>query len=552
MKVLFVTSEHPANQFSGLGVFTRDYILELRKTAEVVTVYLHYHSHNPPSADEIIDYVLVPQKRFHSVSIEGNILETAASFQNAIEQIILEFRPDVIHCNDRQTFLPFRFKDNVVYSSHLMYTDLIGMKNLDEIYFYEQKIEKLALESSAAVIAYSDFSANRIIENSKAENIFVLPLGINTVEISKYADVRNNETGCGDKPLTVGYFGRLENMQKGFIKFIEAVNLLGENFKAVKNLRYVVYGRGTIPSGIDTSLIDETGCLKSSDLYKKLSFTDIIVMPSNYEPFGLAGIEAMASGALLLCSKGLGMDTYAVYGKNALAIPSDSAGIAAVLENTINNFPQMKNIVSNGINEGKKWSWKRSVEAHLQIYEKVRQKMTKNFSYRKYFKIIQKFNNAELYLKNSVLRKIDTLIQKHIAESNNMLFITCGTIWESWEKMISVTDRDSNFVVSSPEIILRNLSGTVCFIGSWEFVSDPRAVFRQLIISRVERVIIYYWNGDDLPWQILKMESYNDFVMLLDGFSAFAEFSFIECNSKDASPFNCIEIGFRYTDRCIG
>ena len=152
---------------------------------------------------------------------------------------------------------------------------------------------------------------------------------------------------------------------------------------------------------------------------------------------------------------------------------------------------------------------------------------------------------------NSVLRKIDTLIYKHTLENNEMYFITCGAIWDSEEKMVSVTHRDSNFVVSSPEIILRNLSGTVCFIGSWEFVSDPRAVFRQLIISRVERVIIYYWNGDDLPWQILKMESGNDFAKLLDDFSAFAEFSFKDCNSKDAAPFNCIEIGFRYTDRCI-
>lgn len=553
MKVLFVTSEHPENQFGGLGSFTRDYVKELKKTVEVVAVYLHYSSEIPPEPGGAIDYVLVPEKKFPSVSIEGNILETAASFQDSLERIVLDFKPDVIHCNDRQTYLPFRFKKNVVYSSHLMYTDLIGMRNLNDIYFPEQKIERLALENSGAVIAYSDFSAERILKNSRAENIFVLPLGINTELISRFsrAGKKLDQKILKGKELTIGYFGRLENVQKGFLKFIEAVNILGKKFKIENKVKYVIFGRGKIPACIDISLIDRSGYLKQEDLYREMAETDIMVMPSNYEPFGLAGIEAMASGALLLCTKGLGMDSYAVYGKNALAIPENPAGIASVLETAVKNYDKMERLISNGISEGKTWSWKRSVNAHLQIYEKVRQKMTRSFSYKKYFNIVQKFNNAELYLKNSVLRKIDTLIQKHIAESNNMLFITCGTIWDSEEKMVSVTHRDSNFVVSSPEIILRNLSGAVCFIGSWEFVSDPRAVFRQLIISRVEKVIIYYWNGDDLPWQILKMESYNDFVMLLDGFSAFAEFSFMECSSKDAAPFNCIEIGFRYTDRCI-
>ena len=68
-----------------------------------------------------------------------------------------------------------------------MYTDLIGMRNLNDIYFPEQKIERLALENSGAVIAYSDFSAERILKNSRAENIFVLPLGINTELISRFS-----------------------------------------------------------------------------------------------------------------------------------------------------------------------------------------------------------------------------------------------------------------------------------------------------------------------------------------------------------------------------
>lgn len=554
MKVLFVTSEHPANQFGGLGSFTRDYVKELKKIADVVAVYLHYYTERPPEPGGVIDYVLVPEKKFPSGSIEGNILETAASFQDSLEQIISVFKPDVIHCNDRQTYLPFRFKKNVVYSSHLMYTDLIGMKNLNDIYFSEQKIEKLALENSSAVVAYSDFSAKRILKNSRAENIFVLPLGINTELVSRFTGNKKNlnQGALKKEGLTIGYFGRLENVQKGFLKFIGAVNILGKKFKIENKLKFVIFGRGEIPSGVDISLIDKTGYLNQEDLYKEMAETDIMVMPSNYEPFGLAGIEAMAFGALLLCTKGLGMDSYAVYGKNALAIPENSAGIADVLETTVKNYGRMERLISNGINEGKTWTWKRSVNAHLQIYEKVSSgTLTKKYSYKKYSDVILKFKNSECYLKNSVLRIIDSQIKRQKKSNNDIYFITCGTIWDFNEKTISVTDRDENFLVSTPEIILKKLSGSVCFIGSWEFVSNPAAVINQLVKSGVTSAIIYYWNGDALPWQILKFESLEDWEKILNTFKDRVDFSIEEKTYRDAEPFNCIEIGFRYKDKIL-
>lgn len=554
MKVLFVTSEHPENQFGGLGSFTRDYVKELKKTVEVVAVYLHYSSEIPPEPGGAIDYVLVPEKKFPSVSIEGNILETAASFQDSLERIILDFKPDVIHCNDRQTYLPFRFKKNVVYSSHLMYTDLIGMRNLNDIYFPEQKIERLALENSGAVIAYSDFSAERILKNSRAENIFVLPLGINTELISRFsrAGKKLDQKILKGKELTIGYFGRLENVQKGFLKFSEAVNILGKKFKIENKVKYVIFGRGKIPAGIDISLIDRSGYLKQEDLYREMAETDIMVMPSNYEPFGLAGIEAMASGALLLCTKGLGMDSYAVYGKNALAIPENPAGIASVLETAVKNYDKMERLISNGINEGKIWSWERSVNAHLQIYEKVSSgTLTKKYSYKKYSDVILKFKNSECYLKNSVLRIVDSQINRQKKANNDIYFITCGTIWNFNEKTISVTDRDENFLVSTPEIILKKISGSVCFIGSWEFVSNPVAVINQLVKSGVTSAIIYYWNGDALPWQILKFESLEDWDKILNSFKDRVDFSLKEKTYRDAEPFNCIEIGFRYKDKIL-
>ena len=137
MKVLFVTSEHPGRLYGGLGTFTREYTRVLRKLRDVKVVYFHLGQTQPPDPDSDVDYVIVPKKVFTSHSIEGRILENAASLRWQVQKILDVFQPDVIHCNDRQTFMPFRFDDNVLYSSHLLFCDMLGLQGLDDVYFQE-------------------------------------------------------------------------------------------------------------------------------------------------------------------------------------------------------------------------------------------------------------------------------------------------------------------------------------------------------------------------------------------------------------------------------
>ena len=135
--------------------------------------------------------------------------------------------------------------------------------------------------------------------------------------------------------INVGYFGRFENVQKGFMNFINSVNLLGKEFKEKNNVEYFLYGRGEISNSVDLSLFNPPEFLTGEDLYQAYSKMDIVVMPSRYEPFGLTGLEAMASGCLLLATTGLGMDSYMDVGKNCLAIPQNSEGISLVLKDAI-------------------------------------------------------------------------------------------------------------------------------------------------------------------------------------------------------------------------
>ena len=398
MKVLFVTSEHPKNTWGGLGTFTREFTKVLRRYCSVVVVYFHFDSDEPPAPDSTIDYVLVPEKKFKAFAPEAQVLEAAASLRAQLQPIMNIFNPDVIHCNDRQTYLPFRFDKNVLYSSHLLFCDLLSMQGLDDIYFQELKIEKSALMNSCLSIFYSDFARKRG-SNLVAGNFHpvVLPLGFNQ-------DKFKNSLLNKKEKINVGYFGRFENVQKGFMNFINSVNLLGKEIKEKNNVEYFLYGRGEISNSVDLSLFNKAEFLSGEALYQAYSKMDIVVMPSRYEPFGLTGLEAMASGCLLLATTGLGMDSYMDVGKNCLAIPQNSEGISLVLKDVIINIEKYKPLRQRALESVKKITWDRCVRSHFYFYSQISQKRFLNLksAYRpELYNFISKIKNSSLLKKEN-------------------------------------------------------------------------------------------------------------------------------------------------------
>ena len=393
MKVLFVTSEHTKNTWGGLGTFTREFTKVLRRYCSVVVVYFHFDSDEPPAPDSTIDYVLVPEKKFKAFAPEAQVLEAAASLRAQLQPIMNIFNPDVIHCNDRQTYLPFRFDKNVLYSSHLLFCDLLSMQGLDDIYFQELKIEKSALMYSCLSVFYSDFARKRG-SNLVAGNFHpvILPLGFNP-------DKFKNSLLNKKEKINVGYFGRFENVQKGFMNFINSVNLLGKEFKEKNKVEYFLYGRGEISNSVDLSLFNKPEFLSGEDLYQAYSKMDIVVMPSRYEPFGLTGLEAMASGCLLLATSGLGMDSYMDVGKNCLAIPQNPEGISLVLKDAILNIEKYKPLRQRALESVKKITWDRCVRSHFYFYSQISQKRFLNLksAYRpELYNFISKIKNSSL------------------------------------------------------------------------------------------------------------------------------------------------------------
>lgn len=464
MKVLFVTSEHPKRTWGGLGTFTREFTKVLRKFCSVVVVYFHFDTDEPPLPDSTVDYVLVPEKKFKAFAPEAKILESAASLRAQLQPIMNVFNPDVIHCNDRQTFLPFRFDKNVLYSSHLLYCDLISMQGLDDIYFQELKIEKAALTNSCLSVFYSEFALSRATKIvSRNFNPVVLPLGFNPEKF------KNSLLKKDKSKIKVGYFGRFENVQKGYLEFIKAVNYLGEEFKNKNNVEYYLYGRGSVNSYIDLDLFNEPEFLEGKELYQAYSEMDIVVMPSKYEPFGLTGLEAMASGCLLLATTGLGMDVYMNPGKNCLAIPQDYKGISEVLKNAILNIDNYESLRRTALDDVQDFTWEKCARAHFYFYSQISQHRYLNLknAYRpELYNFLEKINSEkiernekkeiELETLNDILYK---LRDENFFENNRCLVITNFTDYKSLNDkfincdFISLLEKSENGILYRSECL---------------------------------------------------------------------------------------------------
>lgn len=174
MRILFVTSEHPSFVSSEAGIFAREYVRELRKFADVVCVYFHLNKNSAPGPDENVDYVFSPRTVFEVFSADSRVLEQAASLRQAVDSLVVKFSPDIIHCNDAKSFLPFRFEKNVFFSSHFASASLNFFSGSGSGFcsaycpdsdcgyfdFDDGKIERCALKFSPAVAVYSDFAAD--------------------------------------------------------------------------------------------------------------------------------------------------------------------------------------------------------------------------------------------------------------------------------------------------------------------------------------------------------------------------------------------------------
>ncbi len=172
------------------------------------------------------------------------------------------------------------------------------------------------MDAADKIITFSNLTHRSVIEKYGIDPSKVVTV-YNAVEPLKEALPLSKESNLPEKIVT--FLGRI-TLQKGPEYFIEAADMV---LKKMKNVRFVMAGSGDMMKKMvnlaaSKKIMDKfhfTGFLKGDDVFKMLQMSDVYIMPSVSEPFGISPLEAMQSNVPVIISNQSGVAeilTYAV------------------------------------------------------------------------------------------------------------------------------------------------------------------------------------------------------------------------------------------------
>jgi glycosyltransferase involved in cell wall biosynthesis len=232
------------------------------------------------------------------------------------------------------------------------------------------KIEKNGMDAASKIITVSNLTRDIVINKynidpSKVETVYN---AVEPVEIHSDHFIRK---GFDEKVVT--FLGRI-TMQKGPEYFIEAAYKV---LQVMDNVRFVMAGSGDMMEKMMrraaalkiTDRFHFTGFLKGTDVFTMLDMSDVYIMPSVSEPFGISPLEAMQSNVPVIISKQSGVAEILTH-----AVKTDFWDIDAMADAIyaiLNYYPLADTIIKNGKEEVIKLKWDNSAKHVMDIYKNV-------------------------------------------------------------------------------------------------------------------------------------------------------------------------------------
>ena len=300
-----------------------------------------------------------------------NLLEEINNYSIVAGVIARTIPCDIIHSHDWLTYPAGIHAKNVTGKPlviHVHATDFDRSRgNVNPTVF---GIEKDGMNNADHIITVSDLTRQTVIDKyginpSKVTTVHnaVIPLSEDLLSIPKPEN----------KEKVVTFLGRI-TMQKGPEYFVEAAaKVLRKNH----NVRFVMAGSGDMMDAMvklaaKRGIADRfhfTGFLRGRQVYEMLKASDVYIMPSVSEPFGISPLEAMQMGVPSIISKQSGC---AEILKNVIKIDYWDIDAMADAIHSIISYPAMYDFLKDeGLEEMKEITWEKAGKKVINIYNQV-------------------------------------------------------------------------------------------------------------------------------------------------------------------------------------
>ena len=231
-------------------------------------------------------------------------------------------------------------------------------------------IEKDGMNNADHIITVSNLTRQTVIEKYGINPDKVTTVHNAVEPLSE--EIRSIKMQKG-KDKVVTFLGRI-TMQKGPEYFVEAASRV---LAKTHNVRFVMAGSGDmmekmIRLAADRDIADRfhfTGFLKGRQVYEMLAASDVYIMPSVSEPFGISPLEAMQMGVPSIISKQSGC---AEILENVIKVDYWDINALADSIYAIIKYPALSNhLRDKGLAEIDTIQWKKAGAKVIDIYHKV-------------------------------------------------------------------------------------------------------------------------------------------------------------------------------------
>jgi len=305
-----------------------------------------------------------------------SLFEEIKRYASIARKIAKKFSFDIIHAHDWLTFLAAVEAKKVsgkplVLHVHSIEYDRTGGNGVNPFVYH---IEKQAMEQADCIIAVSNYTKQKIIENYriKEEKIVAVHNG-HDPELMPKASVEEKIERIKKHYKIVLFLGRI-TLQKGPDYFVYAAKKLTE---IREDVIFIMVGTGdmqrfVMEKAAELGIADRiifTGFLRGEELARAYKLADVYVAPSVSEPFGLTVLEAIHHGVPVIVSKQSGVTE--VINHCLKADFWDTHEIANKINAVLENEALKKCLKENSRKEAEKINWEKSAEKIVELYTKL-------------------------------------------------------------------------------------------------------------------------------------------------------------------------------------
>ena len=377
MEVLMYGWELPPRISGGLGVACQGIIQGVLDNNCAISLVL---PSNTPVEDGLFKYaqkLKVIQTNFFKDKLNSYFTQYRKQLNYYIKEyakfagaLAKEVSHDVIHTHDWLTALAgIEAKKHshkpLLFHVHSLETERSEKSNNKSIY----DIEKLALEQADRVITVSEFTKNNAIREYGVSptKISVVHNGLYAEQIKKFSSEKIIKQPATKTAL---FLGRITG-QKAPFQFIDAAAKI---LKERQDIQFIMAGDGDLfkkAVGRVAKLklgpyVHFTRFLNREQVNSIYEQSQVYVMPSVAEPFGLTCLEALAHHVPVICSKQSGVSEVI---KNVVKVDFwDTDAIAQKINELIDSPKMRAQLIAGSIPELRKLQWSEAGKKLINIY----------------------------------------------------------------------------------------------------------------------------------------------------------------------------------------